>query len=91
MILLDEVLLIHKLGIKRYGGSDGLRDESALLSAIQRPFQTFDGKDLYRDAYSKAAAAIESILINHPFVDGNKRTGFALLLIRKRRHRNFGR
>jgi death on curing protein len=46
-----------------------------LESAIQRPFQTFDGEDLNPDVLAKAAAIIESMVINHPFVDGNKRTG----------------
>lgn len=81
MIFIEEVLLIHDRGIQRYGGSYGLRDESMLKSAIERPYQTFGGIDLYPDAISKAAAIIESILMNHPFVDGNKRTGFALMLL----------
>lgn len=81
MIFIEEVLLIHDRGIQRYGGSYGLRDESMLKSAIERTYQTFSGIDLYPDAISKAAAIIESILMNHPFVDGNKRTGFALMLL----------
>lgn len=53
-----------------------MRDEGLLESAIRRPFQTFDGQELYPDPLSKAAAICESIIVNHPFVDGNKRTGF---------------
>ena len=49
-------------------------------SAIARPFQTFDGFDLYISTIEKAAAIAESIVINHPFVDGNKRTGFLAML-----------
>jgi death-on-curing protein len=52
-----------------------LRDKKFLISALKRPFQTFNGKDLYSTPQSKAAAIIESILINHPFIDGNKRFG----------------
>ena len=48
-------------------------------SAIARPFKTFDGKDLYPSVLEKAASLIESILVNHPFIDGNKRTGYTLL------------
>lgn len=55
------------------GGSSGIRDGKLLLSAINRPFQTFDGVDLYPEAADKAAAIFQSIIINHPFIDGNKR------------------
>ena len=49
-------------------------------SAIARPYQTFGGEDLYPSVYEKAAAIAESIIINHPFVDGNKRTGYLAML-----------
>ena len=75
MILLKDILNLHKLSIEEYGGSDGLRDTDLLESAIARPFQTFNGKDLYPSIFEKAAALGESIIINHPFIDGNKRTG----------------
>jgi death-on-curing protein len=71
-----EILRFHKLSIGKYGGSHGIRDEGLLESAIARPYQTFGGDDLYQTVYEKAAALMESIIINHPFVDGNKRTGF---------------
>jgi death-on-curing protein len=54
----------------------GIRDISLLESALARPFQTFGGDDLYATPYEKAAALLESIIKNHPFIDGNKRTGF---------------
>jgi death-on-curing protein len=57
----------------------GIRDEGLLQSAIQRPFQTFGGEDLYPTDYEKAAALGESLIENHPFVDGNKRTGYILM------------
>lgn len=75
---IEDVLSIHKTLIDRFGGSHGVRDKSLLESAIQRPYSTFDGKDLYPSTQEKASALIESILINHPFVDGNKRTGYTL-------------
>jgi death-on-curing protein len=53
--------------------------KGALESALKRPFQSFEGSDLYPDVVEKAAALIESILTNHPFIDGNKRTGYVLM------------
>lgn len=79
MIDLELVISIHKLLIKEFGGSDGLRDLSVLESAINRPFQTFDQIDLYPNTADKAAAIIESIVKNHPFIDGNKRTGYVVM------------
>ena len=79
MIYLAQAEQIHKILIDRFGGSHGIRNQGALLSALSRPFQTFDGKELYVTPIQKAAALIESILINHPFVDGNKRTGYVLM------------
>src|SRR6476620_3058720 len=81
MISLSEVEQIHKILIDQFGGSHGIRDNGTLSSAISRPFSTFDGKELYTTAIQKASALIESILINHPFVDGNKRTGYVLMRI----------
>jgi death on curing protein len=76
MITRDEVLRLHTLSIKKYGGADGIRDNGLLESAIARPYQTFGGEFLYVTIFEKAAAITESLIINHPFVDGNKRTGF---------------
>lgn len=76
MILLDGVLRLHELSIERYGGSHGIRDLEMLESAVIRPYQTFGGEPLYTTTIEKAAAIAESIIMNHPFVDGNKRTGF---------------
>ena len=72
----DLILQIHTFSIENYGGSLGIRDEGYLQSAIERPYATFAGEDLYPGPFEKAAAILESILKNHPFVDGNKRTGF---------------
>ena len=79
MIPFKEVELLHRILIDKFGGSHGIRDKAALESAISRPFQTFDGNDLYSSFLEKAASLIESILVNHPFIDGNKRTGYTLL------------
>jgi death-on-curing protein len=79
MISVAEVEQLHKLLIDNFGGSHGIRDRQALDSALSRPFQTFDGNDLYPSIIEKAASLVESILINHPFIDGNKRIGYALL------------
>jgi death on curing protein len=68
------VLFIHARLIAETGGSHGIRDLGLLQSAIARPQATFDGQDLYPDVFSKAGALMESLLQNHPFVDGNKRT-----------------
>jgi death-on-curing protein len=79
MISFKETEEIHQILIGEFGGSQGIRDKEALSSALARPFQTFDNKDLYTTPVHKAASLIESILINHPFVDGNKRTGYVLM------------
>lgn len=79
MIQLEAVEKIHDILIEKFGGAKGIRDRAVLESAIARPFQTFDGKDLYPDAVDKAAALFESIISNHPFIDGNKRTAYVLM------------
>ena len=78
MISTVEVIKIHKLLIDQFGGSHGVRDKSSLNSAINRPFATFDQQELYPEPVDKAAAILESIVTNHPFIDGNKRTGYVL-------------
>lgn len=60
--------------VKRFGGSFGIRDLGLIESAIARPQASFGGKYLYADFFDKAAALLQSLLKNHPFVDGNKRT-----------------
>jgi death-on-curing protein len=71
----EQVLFIHSRLIEETGGTHGLRDLSMLLLAIARPQATFDNKELYPDLFKKAAVLMESLLQNHPFMDGNKRTG----------------
>ena len=72
---LDQVLAIHYDQIESYGGSHGVRDLDLLLSAISRCQTTFADEDLYPDILSKTASLIHSLILNHPFIDGNKRTG----------------
>ena len=72
---------LNKIISEASGGSSGLRDESLLLSALNRPFQTFDNKELYPSIIDKASAIFESIIINHPFIDGNKRMAYAFMRI----------
>ncbi|MBP9017815.1 MAG: type II toxin-antitoxin system death-on-curing family toxin [Paludibacteraceae bacterium] len=79
MIDLYDAIRIHEILIDRFGGSKGIRDINLLESALSRPFQTFDKKDLHPYPVDKAAALIESMLINHPFIDGNKRTRYVLM------------
>lgn len=76
-----QVIKIHTNLIKASGGTDGLRDENLLDSALNAPFQTFDGKDLYPTVADKAVQLCYSIIENHPFIDGNKRIGIHLMLI----------
>ena len=79
MISTDEAIRIQSVLIEKFGGTDGLRDKNLLESALMRPYQTFDNKDLYPTPSEKAAAIIESVLINHPFIDGNKRFGYVAM------------
>lgn len=67
-----DVLAMHAVLIQRYGGATGLRDPAALEAALYRPQTGY-----YNDIVAEAAALIESLAINHPFVDGNKRIAFA--------------
>lgn len=73
------VLETHEVLIKQYGGTQGVRDLNLLHSALFRPYASFDGVDLYASPVEKAAAILESIIINHPFIDGNKRIGYILM------------
>lgn len=79
MIDIDEVEKIHDILIDKFGGAKGIRDKGLLESSMNRPFQTFDGEELYPSPIDKAAAIFESIITNHPFIDGNKRTAYVLM------------
>ena len=71
-LTVPDVLAMHMVLIKKYGGSDGIRDMGALESAVARPQSGY-----YKDVIESAAALLESLAINHPFIDGNKRVAFA--------------
>lgn len=78
---LSEVLFIHRDQIKRYGGEPGIRDLGLLQSAIAMPGAGFRDRFLHRDLFEMAAAYLFHITKNHPFVDGNKRTGVVCALV----------
>jgi death on curing protein len=71
----EQVLFIHHRLIETTGGIHGVRDLGLLQSAVARPRASFDGRDLHPDLFDKAAALMDAIVHNHPFTDGNKRTG----------------
>lgn len=73
----EQVLALHRALVRRFGGAVELRDHGALDAALARPAMTYGGDDLYVDAPAKAAALMHSLVLNHPFVDGNKRAGAA--------------
>lgn len=75
----QQVLWIYRRTIEETGGTYGVRDEGLLRSALARPHATFGGHDLYPTVFEKAAALAESLVRNHPFVDGNKRMAWACL------------
>jgi death-on-curing protein len=70
----EEVIKIHDSMVGLYGGSLRIRDKGLIGSALARPQATFGGEDLYETIYNKAAALFHSLMFNHAFVDGNKRT-----------------
>lgn len=72
---LDEVIEIHHDQITRYGGHPGIRDIELLKSAVAMPAAGFGEDYLHTDIYEMAAAYLYHIIRNHPFIDGNKRTG----------------
>ena len=76
---LVEILELHEAIIDSTGGARGIRDVRALESAVNQPRLTFDQADLYPDLVSKAAALCFSLVMNHPFIDGNKRIGHAAM------------
>ncbi len=78
---LGEVLEIHRDQIERYGGDLGIRDLGLLQSALAMPAAGFGGRYLHSDLFEMAAAYLFHLVQNHPFVDGNKRTGAVAALV----------
>ena len=79
-LTLDEVLSLHADQVARYGGSTLVRDVGLLESALAMPAATFDGELLHPSLAEQAAAYLFHLVKNHPFVDGNKRTGLVAML-----------
>lgn len=77
----EQILLLHRELIKETGGTDGIRDEGLLESALNAPFQSFDGIDSFPSIQQKAARLGFGLIKNHPFVDGNKRIGTHAMLV----------
>jgi death-on-curing protein len=80
-LAVEQILALHEFQLERYGGASGCRDLGALESAVARPQATFGGEDLYPDLAAKAAALMHSLVLNHPFTDGNKRVGAHAALV----------
>jgi death on curing protein len=78
-LTVSEVIEVHRRIIARHGGPLGLRDLAALESAVAQPAMTFGGEDLYPSIIDKAAVLGFAIIRNHPFIDGNKRVGHAMM------------
>lgn len=77
----DQILTLHSQLTDIFGGSSEIRDEALLDSAVNTPFQTFDGKELYPTLLDKASRLCFELVNNHPFVDGNKRIGTHAMLV----------
>ena len=76
----EQVIKIHSMLISQTGGTDGIRDKGLLESALNSPFQTFDGEYLYKTIKLKAAKLGYFLVKNHPFIDGNKRIGILVMI-----------
>lgn len=83
MILLTkkQVLMLHAQLIESTGGSDGIRDEGLLDSALESPFQSFGGEELFPSIQAKAARLCYGLVKNHAMIDGNKRIGAHTMLV----------
>ena len=76
---IEQVLYIHDEIVRAAGGKQGIRDFALLHSALERCKGTFDGYDLYPTLFDKAAALFHSLVMNHAFLDANKRTAYAVM------------
>ncbi|MFN6540185.1 MAG: type II toxin-antitoxin system death-on-curing family toxin [Nostoc sp. EkiNYC01] len=79
-LTISQVLDIHQRQIQKFGGTSGVRDEGLLDSALAQPQATFRGELLHPTIAQQAAAYLYHLAMNHPFIDGNKRTAFAVML-----------
>ncbi len=76
-----QIVLLHSQLIDQFGGLDGIRDDGLLDSAVNAPFQSFLGQDIYPSLLEKAARLAFGLIKNHPFVDGNKRIGTHAMIV----------
>lgn len=81
ILTVDQVIFIHEYLINHFEGSEGILSLPLIESAVYRPFATYNGEDLYGSIFEKAAALFYSLINNHGFVDGNKRTGTIVLTL----------
>lgn len=77
----EQILMLHSDLIKKTGGSDGIRDIGLLESALETPFQSYGGEELYPSIQAKAARLCYGLVKNHAMVDGNKRIGVHAMLV----------
>ena len=77
----EQILKLYQLMVEKTGGSVGIREESLLASAVEAPYQTFDGVELFPSLLEKAARLGYGLVANHPFIDGNKRIGIFVMLV----------
>ena len=79
-LTVNQVISFHDDLLNIFGGLPGIRDNNLLISALQAPKASFDGKEMYPSIYEKAAVYLYHIAKNHPFNDGNKRTAYVAVL-----------
>lgn len=77
----EQILMLHSQLIEEYSGSDGVRDYNLLDSALENPFQSFGGEELYPTLQAKAARLGYGLIKNHCMIDGNKRIGTHAMLV----------
>ena len=77
----EQILLLHTQLIETTGGSDGIRDLGLLESALESPFQSYSGEELYPSIQAKAARLCYGLVKNHAMIDGNKRIGCHAMLV----------
>jgi len=77
----EQIIMLHEAIYERYGGSCGVLNEGMLDSALQAPFQTFGGEELFPDTKDKIMRLAYGLIKNHSFRDGNKRIGALVLLV----------
>ena len=80
-LTIDDIMLLHEKIIDKTGGIRGIRDVGLLEMAVSSPFVSFDGEDLYKTVEEKAEQLCNSLIRNHPFLDGNKRIGILAMLV----------